>query len=104
MDCIRNDPRLRLDGTVAIVTGANHGIGAAMARKLAESGARVLISYLRIPSSNGQSREWYQHIRATATGAEVAAQIRDAGGIAVAVESDLSDRSTVPRSRYGQRA
>jgi len=33
---------------VAIVTGANHGIGAATARVLSRYGARVLISYLRL--------------------------------------------------------
>jgi len=32
---------------VAIVTGANHGIGAATAERLASAGAAVLITYLR---------------------------------------------------------
>ena len=35
-------------GRVAIVTGGNHGIGAATARILATNGARVLVSYLRL--------------------------------------------------------
>jgi 3-oxoacyl-[acyl-carrier protein] reductase len=33
-----------LTGHVALVTGANHGIGAATARTLSECGARVLIT------------------------------------------------------------
>jgi len=37
-----------IDGRVAIVTGANHGIGAATAMALADNGARVLLTYLRV--------------------------------------------------------
>src|SRR5580658_10120238 len=35
---------LRLDGKAAIVTGASRGIGLAIARRLAESGAKVMIT------------------------------------------------------------
>lgn len=36
-----------LHGRVAIVTGANHGIGAATARALASQGARLVLTYYR---------------------------------------------------------
>ena len=42
-----SSPALPLSGRVAIVTGANHGIGASTARRLAELGADVLVTYLR---------------------------------------------------------
>ena len=41
-------PHVDLRTHVAIVTGANHGIGAATARMLASCGAGVLMTYLRI--------------------------------------------------------
>ncbi len=38
-----------LNGKTVIVTGANHGIGAAIALAFGCEGARILISYLRQP-------------------------------------------------------
>ena len=35
----------RLEGKIALVTGGGRGIGAAIARKLAEEGAAVIINY-----------------------------------------------------------
>lgn len=51
------DPRL--EGRVAIVTGANHGIGAATARALASQGVRVFITYYRAetPFSDSELEE-----------------------------------------------
>jgi len=62
------------EGKVAVVTGAASGIGAAVARMLAQRGAKVLLADLDI---NGAE--------------EVAAEIVAAGGTASAVETNVAD-------------
>jgi 3-oxoacyl-[acyl-carrier protein] reductase len=84
-----------LTGHVALVSGANHGIGAATARLLADHGAAVLVTYLRTEASS-QYPERYQASRRL-DGQDVAAAIVDGGGQARAVEADLLDVSVVPR-------
>jgi 3-oxoacyl-[acyl-carrier protein] reductase len=86
-----------LTGRVALVTGANHGIGAATARLLATCGAAVLVSYLRLrPSDDPGEPEAYGAQRA-ADGETLAEAIRTAGGRAAAVEADLSDPTAPAR-------
>ena len=75
----------------AIVTGANHGIGAATALAFGQRGCAVLCAFLRIddPPDPGTPQAYREHRKHDA--GPVAAQIRAAGGRAIAVEADLSD-------------
>jgi NADP-dependent 3-hydroxy acid dehydrogenase YdfG len=63
-----------LDGTVALVTGASSGIGAATAAALAARGAAVALAARRRDRLDA-----------------VAADIRDRGGTALVLESDVTD-------------
>jgi len=71
----------RLTGKVAVVTGASKGIGAAIARHLAEAGAAVVVNYA-----------------SSKTGAErVVAEITGNGGRAVAVQADVAKQADIRR-------
>src|SRR5947207_2803337 len=99
------DPKLQ--GKVALITGANHGIGAATAKALAAEGVAVLINFLRMPplgeaaeSSNKAdlttpSLAYYNRIRSRSA-EEVVQSIREMGGRAEAIEADLSDPAAIP--------
>ena len=78
-------------GHTAIVTGANHGIGAATAQALARHGCAVLCTFLRVddPAGPGTPHVYRDHHAQDATA--VLARIREEGGRAAAVEADLSD-------------
>src|ERR1700759_287625 len=93
-----------LEQPVALVTGANHGIGAAIAVALAERGADLLLTSSRAfaeESGAGQSARDVAERRRN--GDEVADRIEQLGRRAVHVEADLPDPfvpatlSTAPR-------
>ena len=86
-----------LTNHVAIVTGANHGIGAATARMLSDCGASVLVTYLRLEGAGGPGLpEAYSRNRAPDADYVIAA-IRGTGGQATAVEADLADPDSPSR-------
>jgi NADP-dependent 3-hydroxy acid dehydrogenase YdfG len=66
----------QLDSTVALVTGASSGIGAATARKLADLGAAVVAVARRKDRLD-----------------QLVGEIEKAGGTALPIEADITDRS-----------
>jgi len=71
----------KLNGKVAVVTGASKGIGASIAKYLAAEGAAVVVNY----SSSKAGAD------------KVVSEINSAGGKAVAVQGDVSKRDDINR-------
>lgn len=69
----------KLQGKIAVVTGASKGIGAQIAKRFASEGARVVVNYSR----SADSAE------------KVVADIKATGGEAVAVKADIRKREEV---------
>lgn len=67
---------VRLDGTVALVTGASSGIGEATAEQLAAQGAAVALVARRADRLE-----------------TLAGRIRDSGGTALVIEADVTDQA-----------
>jgi 3-oxoacyl-[acyl-carrier protein] reductase len=78
-------------GHTAIVTGANHGIGAATAATLARQGCAVLITYLRLRDEVDPGIPQAYRDRRAQDAETVAGSITAGGGKVIAVEADLSD-------------
>ncbi len=71
----------RLTGKVAVVTGASKGIGASIAKHLADEGAAVVVNYAS--SKQGADR--------------VVAEITEKDGRAIAVQADMSKPADIKR-------
>lgn len=71
----------RLSGKTAVVTGASKGIGAGIAKALAEAGAAVIVNY----SSSKEDAEG------------VVAEIKAKGGQAIAVQGDVAKAADVKK-------
>jgi len=85
-------PARTLSGHAALVTGANHGIGAATAVALAREGADVAVTYLRLDVDDDDPARPPAYAQARRQdGREVVAAMSAAGVRVVAIEADLSD-------------
>lgn len=73
------DSKSPLENQVALVTGANSGIGEAIARCMVEAGAAVGINYVSHPEAADK----------------IVSEIRAAGGKAVAIKANVSDEDQV---------
>jgi 3-oxoacyl-[acyl-carrier protein] reductase len=84
----------RADRHTAIVTGANHGIGAATALTLSQRGCAVLCTFLRIETQIDPGVPQTYRDRRALDAAALVDQIQAQGEQALAIEADLSDPTT----------
>ncbi len=97
-----------LENKVVLITGANHGIGAAAARAFARQGAKVFITFYREPPHHslaeleearkaGAGGEPLYHAMQQQSPDGLLQEIHAGGATAAAEEADLSDVTAIPR-------
>jgi 3-oxoacyl-[acyl-carrier protein] reductase len=88
-----------LKDKVAIVTGANHGMGTATAIAFAKEGAKVLINYYRFAAEAYGDISEEEVEKATIPGrayyCKMQTQTADLGGKCLAIEADLSEPANI---------
>ncbi len=85
---IRKGPGvMKLDGKVAIVTGAASGIGHAIAKRYVEAGGRVVIADLKLEPAEAAARELGGKSTAIAVAMDVSNEAQVNDGVAKAVEA-----------------
>lgn len=90
-DPVTGGPSGSLGGHVALVTGANHGIGAATAVALAGRGADLLVAFYRpFAEASGAGQPGAYLARRRQDAAPVAGAVEALGRDCVAVEADLA--------------
>lgn len=89
---------LPLAGRVAVVSGANHGIGAATAAELARLGADIAVTYLAYrPTDHDPGRPAAYADQREQGPDHVVAAVESCGRRAHAVEADLTDAGAPAR-------
>ncbi|MDX1662916.1 MAG: SDR family oxidoreductase [Candidatus Promineifilaceae bacterium] len=97
----------RLGDKVVLITGANHGIGAATARAFAAQGAAVFMTYYRVPhdlsaaelaeaQESGRGGPALYYARQQQPAGPLVEAIQAAGGRAAAWEADLGNPHKIP--------